>query len=85
MSFFRNGNCIEISPYGVTKATSIHQLIQKYNNANVFTLGDNVTDIPMIQEFYGFAVENACQELKDASLHHCNRVHNVINFVLDNF
>ncbi len=81
-TFFRNFECIEITPLGVTKATAVKELASKYD-AVVFAIGDGATDIPMITEFYGFAVENANDCLKKASKHHCSRLCDMIDTILE--
>ncbi len=82
--FRRNLQCIEITPIGVTKATAIRKMISQFDSPEVFTIGDVVTDISMVDEFYGFAVENANPELKKIAKHHCARVCNMIDFILNN-
>lgn len=82
-TFFRNFECIEITPLGVTKATAVRKLSTKFDIPSVFTIGDGTTDIPMVTEFNGFAVENANILLKNVAKHRCNRVCDMIDMILN--
>ncbi len=63
---FRNGICIDIVPVGVNKAEGIRVLISLLgaSEADVCAVGDNQNDIPMLEAFKSYAVENATDEVK---------------------
>ncbi len=82
LTFFRNFECIEITPLGITKATAIREYIRQLDNPIVYTIGDGVTDVPMVKEFCGFAVNNGNEELKRVAKNHCDRVCNLIEIAL---
>lgn len=63
----RNGRCIDIVDKSVNKAKGVYILLDlfgaKYEDA--ITVGDNVNDYDMINEFYSFAMENAVESIKE--------------------
>ena len=78
ISIFRNGGSIDMPPVGVSKVSGIYGYAKEFNGAKVITVGDNVNDIPMIEEFDGYAVSNARDEVKAVAKHHCNRIADMI-------
>ena len=80
-TFFRNFECIEITPPNVTKASAVKKFISEFNSPIVYAVGDGTTDIPMIKEFHGFAVENANPKAKEAAKYHCHRVCDMIESI----
>ncbi len=62
----QNGTCIDIVPAGMDKAQGIYKLLAlcgaKYED--VITVGDNVNDIAMLEEFYSYAMENGVDAVK---------------------
>ncbi len=62
----QNGECIDIVPKGVNKATGIYSLLKvvggTYND--VIAVGDNYNDKDMIMEFHSYAMENAVDYIK---------------------
>jgi len=63
----RNGYCIDIVPYGVTKATGVDDLLEVFGGSHddVATVGDNSNDYAMIKAFRGYAVANAIASIKE--------------------
>ena len=63
----QNGTCIDIVPVGMDKAQGIYRLLAscgaKYED--VITVGDNVNDIAMLEEFYSYAMENGVDAVKE--------------------
>ena len=47
------------------------------------TVGDNLNDIPMIKEFCGFAVSNAKEDVKKVAKHQCNRIADMIDYIMN--
>lgn len=78
----RNGNSVDMPPLGVTKVTGIYDYASRFDSPEVYTVGDNINDIPMIKEFSGFAVSNALPEVKAAAKHQCDRVCDMIEFLM---
>ena len=63
----RNGYCIDIVPYGVTKATGVEDMLEVFGGSHddVATVGDNSNDYAMIEAFRGYAVANAIDSIKE--------------------
>lgn len=63
----RNGYCIDIVPYGVTKATGVEDMLAVFGGSHddVATVGDNSNDYDMIKAFRGYAVANAIDSIKE--------------------
>ncbi len=63
----QNGNCIDITPHGVNKASGIYALLSfvggKYED--VIAVGDNINDKDMIAEFKSYAMENGVELIKE--------------------
>lgn len=82
---FRNGGAIDIPPLGSSKPTGIYEYAKMFDNVEkIYTVGDNLNDIPMIEEFCGFAVSNAKPEVKAVAKHQCNRVCDMIEYIMEN-
>lgn len=80
----RNGRCIDITPLGVDKASSIEHLIDVIgiNKDCVWTVGDNYNDIPMIEKYHGCAIKSGVDDLKDIAEYVCANVAEVIEIIL---
>lgn len=65
----QNGICVDIPPYGVSKAMGIAKTAEIFGvkTQDIITVGDNYNDIPMIAAFNGAAVENAVPDVKAAA------------------
>lgn len=63
----QNGSCIDIVPFGVNKAFGIYELLKVVNGKfeDVITVGDNINDTHMIQEFRSYAMENGVEKIKN--------------------
>lgn len=66
LSAYQNGICIDIVTKGWSKAEGVRKLaeIMGVDKKDVYTLGDNYNDIPMLSFFNGFAVANAPDDVK---------------------
>ena len=82
ISAFRNGGSVDIPPYGVSKVSGIYDYAEKYKDAKIYAVGDNVNDIPMLNEFDSYAVSNAREEAKAAAKHQCDRIADMIEEIL---
>lgn len=67
---FINLNYINIVPKGISKASGIEFIAEQAGVPveRVLAIGDDYNDIPMLQSFNGFAVENAKPEVKDVAI-----------------
>lgn len=82
ISIFRNGGSIDMPPYGVSKVSGIYDYASLYKDAKIYTVGDNLNDIPMIKEFEGYAVSNAKEETKKVAKHQCDRIADMIEEIM---
>lgn len=64
-----NINCVDIVPEGVSKAQGLYFIEQAFSleHDEIYTIGDSFNDLPMIEEFHGFAVSHARTRIKDAA------------------
>jgi HAD superfamily hydrolase (TIGR01484 family) len=84
MKAFRNGGAIDIPPLGSSKPTGIVEYANMIGGVDeIYTVGDNLNDIPMLEAFCGFAVSNAKDEVKAIAKHQCNRVCDMIEFIME--
>ena len=63
----QNGRCIDVVSADMNKAKGLYVFIElvgaKYDD--LITVGDNINDTHMIEEFRSYAMENAVQSIKD--------------------
>lgn len=67
---FPNFQSVDIGAYGVTKSSGIERILDHFKlneQTKVFTVGDAYNDAPMIKDFYGFAMDNGVDLLKETS------------------
>ena len=50
-------------PANTSKVTGIYEYASLFENPEIYAVGDNVNDLPMIKEFCGYAVSNAVEIL----------------------
>jgi len=53
-----NGTCLDIPPYGVTKATAVKRMADVFGVAEdcIYTAGDNDNDVSMLEAFHGYSL-----------------------------
>lgn len=78
ISAHRNGWSVDMPPANTSKVTGIYAYAQAFENAEIYAVGDNVNDLPMIKEFCGYAVSNAVESVKQAADRQCNRIADMI-------
>lgn len=63
---YPNGQSVDITPANVSKSQGIAMLLKLMNwqDAKVCAIGDETNDLPMIEEFGGFTVATARDEIK---------------------
>ena len=79
ISAHRNGWSVDMPPANTSKVTGIYEYASRFENPEIYAVGDNVNDLPMIEEFCGYAVSNAVESVKKAAKHQCNRVADMID------
>lgn len=82
ISIFQNGGSVDMPPCGTSKVTGIYDYAKDFEGAKIYTVGDNVNDIPMLEEFEGYAVSNARDEVKLIAKHQCNRIADMIEEIM---
>ena len=75
----RNGWSVDMPPANTSKVTGIYEYARMFQNPEIYAVGDNVNDLPMIKEFCGYAVSNAVEAVKKEAKHHCNRIADMID------
>ncbi len=68
---YANRNCVDIVPAGVSKAEGLSYVLQYVgvSEDKVYTIGDSYNDLPMIEEYQGFCVGIAPEEIREKSAH----------------
>lgn len=79
ISAHRNGWSVDMPPANTSKVTGIYEYARLFENPEIYAVGDNVNDLPMIREFCGYAVSNAVESVKQAAKHQCDRVCHMID------
>ena len=82
-SGFRNGGSVDMPPAGVSKSTGILAYASMFDNPEIYAVGDNYNDLGMIRDFESFAVSNAIPEVKAAAKHQCNRIADMIDYLME--
>ena len=54
-----------------------------FENPEIYTVGDNYNDLGMIKDFESFAVSNAVPAVKEAAKHQCDRIADMIDFLME--
>ncbi|GMA98030.1 HAD-IIB family hydrolase [Pelosinus sp. IPA-1] len=65
----QNRGSVDITPIGIDKSKGIEKLLElkAWQDAEVYVIGDEINDLPMIHRFDGYAVESAREAIrKDA-------------------
>lgn len=82
ISAFRNGGSVDMPPANTSKVTGVYEYAKMLGCSEIYAVGDNVNDLAMIEEFCGFAVSNAKEEVKAKAKHQCNRIADMIEFIM---
>ena len=64
---YPNGCSVDITPVGVSKSQGINKLLELmgWQGAEVYAIGDETNDLPMLEAFQGFTVETARLAIQD--------------------
>lgn len=73
-----------VAGHGISKASGIKKVMEHYGitQDNVYTIGDDYNDIPMIEAYHGAAMDNAVQATKDVADEIVTSVHEFIDLNL---
>ena len=83
ISAYQNGWHVDMPPASTSKVTGIYEYASRFNSPEVYAVGDNVNDLSMIEEFIGYAVSNAKDEVKAKAKHQCNRICDMIDSIME--
>lgn len=83
ISAHQNGTAVDMPPAYTSKVTGIYQYASMFDSPEIYAVGDNINDISMIEEFEGFAVENARDEVKAKAKHQCKRIADMIELLME--
>ena len=64
---YPNGCSVDITPAGVSKSQGIEKLreVMGWQQAEVFAIGDETNDLPMLEAYDGFTVDTARDAIKE--------------------
>lgn len=81
-----NGYSIDVTPNGVDKATGIQNLIESIGIGEdcVWTIGDNLNDLTMVEKYHGCAIKTGVDKLKDVAEYECGTVGDAVDIILGN-
>lgn len=82
ISAHRNGWSVDMPPANTSKVSGIYEYAKMFENPEIYAVGDNVNDMPMIKEFCGYAVSNAVDSVKAVAKHQCDRICDMIEEIL---
>lgn len=82
ISAYRNGCHVDMPPANTSKVTGIYEYARMFDHPQIYTVGDNANDLPMIREFIGYAVSNAVDVLKAEAKHQCDRICDMIEEIM---
>ncbi|RGZ01863.1 HAD family hydrolase [Clostridium sp. AM58-1XD] len=76
-----NVDCVDITAAGIDKSAGIREYgsLCSVDTNGILVIGDGANDLPMIREFSGFAVENACEAVKMAA----SRIYGSVEELID--
>lgn len=81
---YRNINCVDIAPHGISKATGLAYMASKFHvkSSDIYTIGDSYNDIPMLSTFHGIAMNSADAQVKSYAKTTAADVAEAINHLL---
>nr|WP_269140712.1 HAD-IIB family hydrolase [Radiobacillus kanasensis] len=84
-SYLSDEHCVDILPKGISKASGIQYLLDKYDlePEEIAVIGDSFNDVPMMQMTpNSFAMSGARDEVKKHARHTVDHVHEAIRYFL---
>ena len=81
---YPNKISVDITPVGISKRQGLKALIDAMNwqDCELYVIGDEVNDLPMIKAFGGYSVNTARDEIKSHARQIFNDVGDMLNFFL---
>lgn len=80
----QNGRCLDITAAGVDKATGLakYAKLMKVSSDNIWTVGDNFNDVPMLKAYHGCAIRNGLVVSAGVAEIICDEVADVVDMIL---
>ena len=81
---YRNGRSVDLPPYGISKVDGIQWYLSHFGGEEpqIYTVGDNVNDIPMLEAFPSYAVATGVEKAKAVADHICDTVASMLEELL---
>jgi len=76
-----NGYNIDITASEINKAKAIEKILQVNQYKEVYTIGDGLNDLDMINQFYGFAISSGNDYLKQCAKKVVNNIGECIDLI----
>lgn len=63
-----NVYCVDIVPVGISKSVALETMSNQFqvHNEHIYAIGDSYNDLPMLEKYNGFCVENSNDDIKKA-------------------
>ena len=82
VSSYKNLWVLDVMAKNVSKANGIKEALKHFNADEVYVIGDDFNDIPMIEPFNGYCVENDLTEVKAVAINQYKDVKSLIKDLL---
>lgn len=81
---YPNAKSVDITPAGISKRQGVETLLSSgsWQNCELYVIGDEVNDLPMIRAFGGYTVNTARAEIKSQARKVFNDVGEMLSFFL---
>lgn len=77
---YRNGFSLDIMDKGINKANGL-AIVKKHYNQELYVIGDGDNDIPMLDLYHGFSVDNASSKVKQHAAKVFKNVQSCIDYL----
>lgn len=83
--FISSDRALEIVSKNVNKVEAIKfiQKIENFKNNDIYTIGDNYTDLEMIKKYNGYCMKNSVLDVKKAAIMEMESVSNLIDLIIN--
>ncbi|MBR3840138.1 MAG: HAD family phosphatase [Erysipelotrichales bacterium] len=74
---------VDITAHNITKESAIYKLKDEFPNAMIYTVGDSLNDVGMIKAFYGYAMKNGNDAVKQVAKKQVKSVAEAIRDIME--
>lgn len=79
---YQNVFAVDVGVKGVSKATGIQHVVDHYGyTGSIYAMGDSYNDIPMLEAYHGFVMENGEEAVKAYGKKTFNTVGDALNYL----